>query len=295
MRQMIFDGKANEYFQIEELDKTSKKSLNAPIGNLKDDACKEVIWFQEAGCELLIDTVPYTFKRDQVIFLTEFHMVEVRKMCDLKLLRFNRPFFCISDHDSEAGCRGVLFFGSTGVPTIDLEDEDAGRFKDIWRLFEDELNSRDSLQLDMLQALVRNMLIISTRIYKMQTNYRDFDQASMDVVRSFNYLVEKHFREKHTVAEYAALLFKSPKTLSNIFSKIGSKAPSQFIYDRIMTEARRKLRYTDKSIGDIGYHLGFTDVQAFSRFFTNNEGISPTQFRENRSPGNIADNQGKNA
>jgi AraC-like DNA-binding protein len=292
---MIFAGKANEYFQIEELDETRIQSLNAPTGNLKDDACKVIIWFQQGGCELLIDTVPYTFKKDQVIFLTEFHMVEVKRMCGLKLLRFNRPFFCISDQDSEAGCRGVLFFGSNGVPLIHPNDDEAGRFKETWKLLEDELQSRDNLQLDMLQTLLKNMLIIATRIYKMKTNYNAFDQSSMDVVRSFNYLVEKHFREKHTVAEYAALLFKSPKTLSNLFSKLGSKTPSQFIYDRIMTEARRKLRYTDKSVGEIGYHLGFTDVQAFSRFFANNEGISPTQFRENKSSGNIANNQGENA
>ena len=292
---MIYGGKANEYFQIEDLDETSEDSLNASIGNVKDDACKLVIWFQGTGCELLIDTMPYTFKKDDVIFLTQFHMVEAKSRCRVKLLRFNRPFFCISDHDSEAGCRGVLFFGSSDVPTIHLEDDEAARFKDIWKLFEDELHSRDSLQLDMLQALLKNMLIVATRIYKMQSNYKEFDQASMDVIRSFNYLVEKHFREKHTVAEYAALLFKSPKTLSNIFSRLGNKTPSQFIYDRIMTEARRTLRYTDKAVGEIGYHLGFTDVQAFSRFFTNNEGVSPTQFRENRLLGSIANRQGKNA
>lgn len=263
---MVYDGKANEYFQIEELDATSKRSLNAPIGSLKDDACKVIIWFQETGCELLIDTVPYTFKRDDVIFMTEFHMVEVKRMCALKLLRFNRPFFCISDHDSEAGCRGVLFFGSTGVPTIHLGDDEAGRFKDIWKSLDAELHSRDSLQLEMLQTLVRNILIVATRMYKMQTNYKDFDQVSMDVVRSFNYLVEKHFREKHTVAEYAALLFKSPKTLSNLFGRLGNKTPSQFIYDRIMTEARRMLRYTDKSIGEIGYHLGFCGCPGLQPF-----------------------------
>ncbi len=277
---MVYEGRANEYFQIEALDERSSHSLNAPIGGRRDDACKLIIWFLEPGCELLIDTVPYMFQKDDVIFLTQFHMVEVKQRCSVKLLRFNRPFFCISDHDSEAGCRGVLFFGSDGVPTIHLQHEDTGRFADIWKSFEDELHARDSLQLDMLQALLKNMLIVATRIFKSQTNYKAIDQASMDVVRSFNFLVEKHFREKHTVAEYAALLFKSPKTLSNIFSTLGEKTPSQFIYDRIMTEARRKLRYTDNPIGDIGYHLGFADVQAFSRFFTNNEGISPSQFRE---------------
>jgi AraC-like DNA-binding protein len=147
---------------------------------------------------------------------------------------------------------------------------------------EKEFDQRDSLQMEILRTLLKSVLIFATRIYKKQTNYQTLDQFSTDIIRSFNFLVEEHFREKHTVAAYAALLFKSPKTLANIFSKSGNKTPSQFIYARIMTEARRMLRYTDMPVADIGYHLGFTDVQAFSRFFTNNEGLSPSQFRDNK-------------
>jgi AraC-like DNA-binding protein len=279
---MIYRGKANEYFEVEELEETSKKSLNAPIGDLRDDTCKMIIWVQEGTCKLLIDAVPYTFQKDDVTFLTQFHMVEVLRRCPMKVLRFNRSFFCISDHDGEVGCRGMLFFGAAGVPSIHLDNEEAAKFRGTWQLLEKEFDHRDSLQLEMLQTLLKSTLIFATRTYKRQTNYKTLDKFSTDIIRSFNYLVEEHFREKHTVTEYAALLFKSPKTLSNIFSKSGIKPPSQFIYDRIMTEARRMLRYTKKAVADIGYHLGFTDVQTFSRFFTNNEGISPTQFRENK-------------
>jgi AraC-like DNA-binding protein len=280
---MIYEGKANEYFEVEALEETSKKSLSASVGDLRDDTCKGIIWVQEGTCQLLIDAMPCTFQKNDVIFLTQFHMVEVRRRCPLKVLRFNRAFFCISDHDSEVGCRGMLFFGATGVPAIHLDDQEAAEFNGTWQSLEKEFDHHDSLQLDMLQTLVKSILIFATRIYKRQTNYKNLDKYSTDVIRSFNYLVEAHFREKHTVAEYAALLFKSPKTLSNIFSKSGIKPPSQFIYDRIMTEARRMLRYTEKAVADIGYHLGFTDVQTFSRFFNNHEGISPTQFRENKS------------
>lgn len=45
----------------------------------------------------------------------------------------------------------------------------------------------------------------------------------VDMIRCFNFLVEQHFREKHGAADYTDLLFKSPKTLSNLFLKVGSR------------------------------------------------------------------------
>lgn len=285
---MIYSGPSNEYFEIEDLESACKKQLNAPVDRPVEDSCKEIIWFLGDKCKLIIDSVPYTFQMNDVIFLTQFHMVEVESMCRLKLLRFNRPFYCISEFDGEVGCRGILFFGASDVPVIRLNEGERQHFENIWTLLEKEICTGDSLQLDMLQSLIKTILIVSTRIYKMQTNFKEFDTVTTEVIRSFNYLVELHFREKHTVAEYASLLFKSPKTLSNIFGKMGKKTPSQYIYDRIMTEARRLLRYTEKPVAEIGHQLGFADVQSFSRFFSKNEGNSPIQFRENVHSGNIA-------
>lgn len=289
---MIYTGNVGEYLEVETLEETSKKSLSVPLGYLKDDTCKEIIWIQEGSCKLSIDTISHTFKKNDLIFLTQFNMVEVKRMCRLRFLRFNRPFFCIPDHDQEVGCRGILFFGSSEVPIVHLSEKNAERFKDIWELLERELQTRDNFQLGMLQSLLKILLIFATRVYK-QTHYKSFDLATIDIIRSFNYLVEGNFREKHRVAEYAALLFKSPKTLSNIFSKLGSKTPSQYIYDRIMTEARRLLRYTESPVAEIGYQLGFTDVQSFSRFFSKHEGSSPIQFRENKSLKKATSHQGK--
>jgi AraC-like DNA-binding protein len=97
-------------------------------------------------------------------------------------------------------------------------------------------------------------------------------------------MIEQHFKTKHTVSEYAELLFKSPKTLSKIFSKSGSKTPLNYIHDRKMLEARRLLHYSDKSVKEIAYEIGYQDIQTFSRFFKKQEGISPTEFKEQQQP-----------
>jgi AraC-like DNA-binding protein len=47
-----------------------------------------------------------------------------------------------------------------------------------------------------------------------------------------------------------------------------------------MVHARRQIGYTKLSIKEIAYGLGFEDIQTFSRFFKNKEGVSPLQYRE---------------
>ena len=93
-------------------------------------------------------------------------------------------------------------------------------------------------------------------------------------------MVEQHFKTKHTVSEYASLLHKSPKTLANLFSKLASKTPLQYIHERKLLEARRLLAHTDKSIQEIAYEIGFEDLQTFSRFFKKNESLSPIHYKE---------------
>jgi AraC-like DNA-binding protein len=142
--------------------------------------------------------------------------------------------------------------------------------------------------MEMLQMMLKRYLILCTRLYKQQHHLLAIEASSMDIIREFNYLVENHFKTKHTVAEYADLLNKSPKTLSNLFAKLGSKSPLSFIQDRKMLEAKRMLRYSDKAVKEIAYELGYEDIQTFSRFFKNNEGLSPSEFKEKPLSGKIA-------
>jgi AraC-like DNA-binding protein len=47
-----------------------------------------------------------------------------------------------------------------------------------------------------------------------------------------------------------------------------------------MLHARRQIQYSEKSIKEIAYDLGYEDIQTFSRFFKNKEGISPIEHRD---------------
>ncbi len=273
---MKFKGRTNEYIELAHITKERAHEMNEVLEN-----GLSALWFKSDDNVLKIDGVEYTFHNNQIVFLTEFHQVETLSTCNIHFLRFNRDFFCILDHDSEVGCRGILFFGASQVPIIRIPEKEIPMMELFWDTFMNEMGNHDSYQIDMLQMMLKRYLILCTRYYKEQCHVEKKEDAHHDVIREFNFLVEQHFRSKHSVKEYADLMHRSPKTLSNIFSKVNQKTPLQYIQERRMLEARRSLRYTDKAISEIAYDIGFDDVQSFSRFFKKKEGVSPTGYRDN--------------
>ena len=271
---MKFIGNNSEYFEVVNI-----TTDNCDILKTSKENELSLIWFDSDNNKLIIDTKEYLFNTNDIVCLTEFHKIKIEKISSLKLLRFNKPFYCILDHDSEVGCKGILYYGAFNLPIFQIPKEDIEILETVWKVLYMELESTDSLQLEMLQMMLKRILILCTRIYKTQINYESLDKVNIDVVRDFNFLVEKNFKELHSVVDYAGLLNKAPKTLSNLFKKLGNKTPLQFIQSRLLLEAHRLLKYTDKSISEIGYDLGFNDIQSFSRFFKNQEGVSPNDYR----------------
>lgn len=246
---------------------------------LRSEGEMTILWGIKDNSKLLVDGVEVTLKSGQIVFLTEFHKLFLPEVGLIRMIKFNRSFYCIIDHDHEVSCKGILFFGSYQVPVITLPEKEFEKFEILWKMLNIEMESKDNLQLQMLQMMLKRFIILCTRLFKEQNHLSGFHKLHLDIVREFNYLVELHFREKHTVSEYAELLNKSPKTLSNLFSQVVGNSPLQLIQDRIALEAKRLLYYTAKTIKEIAYETGFEDIQTFSRFFKNKEGTSPKEYR----------------
>jgi AraC family transcriptional activator of pobA len=272
---MEYKGHTDEYLLLTEVTHNNCYLLKENASN-----GQSLLWMTADDNQLNIDGRDYTFNQNDVVCLTQYHRVGVIKVSGIRMVRFNRPFFCVIDHDSEVGCKGVLFFGASQLPVFQIPAEELEKFDILWRMFSIEMQSQDSLQIEMLQMMLKRLLILSTRLYKAQ-NMAGLasENGQADLVREFNFLVEQHFKTKHTVAEYADLLFKSPKTISNLFTRLGKKTPLQLIQERKMLEARRMLRYTDLPVKEIAYALGYEDLQTFSRFFKVQERVSPSEFR----------------
>lgn len=283
---MIYKGKNNEYISLQDL-----KGNEKILFDTKLDSPLTIVWTKDESSLIEFEGTTYKLSKDSIVCLTKFHELKFVSLIEASLIKFNREFYCVLDHDKEVSCKGVLFFGANQLPYFQIPDDELETFETVWKMFQIEMQTKDEMQLEMLQAMLKRFLILCTRIYKNTHQLSPVQLEESDILREFNFLVEQHFREKHTVQEYADLLNKSPKTLSNLFSKISDKSPLQLIHERIAIEARRLLRYTDKSIKEIAFDLNFEDIQTFSRFFKKMEKMSPSDFK-NSSLGKIANSSG---
>lgn len=102
------------------------------------------------------------------------------------------------------------------------------------------------------------------------------EQAFYDFMK----LVEGHYMTERSLSFYADVLGLTPKYLSAVIKEVSGKHFTYWIDEPLVTEARKMLCYTKKSIGQISDELGFVDQSKFGRFFKNITGISPRTFRK---------------
>jgi AraC family transcriptional regulator, transcriptional activator of pobA len=100
-----------------------------------------------------------------------------------------------------------------------------------------------------------------------------------ELVARFRALVEERFRDRDPIGHYAAQLGVSATTLRVACTRVTGKPPAELVALRAMLEAKRSLCYTNQSIAEIGYTLGFVDPAYFTRAFTRHAGVSPRRYR----------------
>lgn len=250
---------------------------------LKQKNLYKILWSKKGAITIKVDDYLLDLKENEVIFCTPLNVMEIPMDSEgLLAFVFNKEFFCIQTNDDQVSCHGFLFFGSSQPPMIELNEKGLNQFDNLVNLFKEDFTIKDHLQGEMLRSLLKRLLILSTRMAKNDLPQPDISNAQMNVIREYNILVEKHFREFHQVKDYANFLFKSPKTLSNLFPKYGEKSPVMVINDRIILEAKRLLLYSDKSTDEIARELGYKDPGHFSKFFKKHEGLSPTIFKKKK-------------
>ena len=101
-----------------------------------------------------------------------------------------------------------------------------------------------------------------------------------DTVMRFRELVEKHYRNHPPLDFYARKLGVTTARLNACCRVTTGKSSLALINDRLLTEAKRNLVYSDMTINEIGAGLGYTDPGYFNRFFSRNVGLSPGRFRD---------------
>lgn len=239
-----------------------------------------IFWIKEGKGTYHIDFEEYSFDGNVLFFLSpgQVFTVDSEQIKEAYRLSFVRDFYCIQTHDKEISCNGVLFNNIYETPFIQLEEKDAKKLDFILSELIEEFDRKEAAQYDMLQSYLKQFIIHAVRVKKERHVVKDDIESKL--FKDFSTLIEFNFKKLHSVTDYATRLGISPKSLTKHFQKIGSQTPSDFIKNRIILEAKRKLIYTDFSVKEIAFDLGFNDPAYFTRFFTKATSSSPKNFKK---------------
>jgi AraC family transcriptional regulator, transcriptional activator of pobA len=162
--------------------------------------------------------------------------------------------------------------------TISLDDAARERVRKVFEILNQILYT-DKHPTDSAIILAYLNLLLS------ELNSAYFKNEPVDIVNTnlskfveFKLMVETHLTEQpsiHTIAQQLALTTNS---LYRLVKEYSGTSPKDFLTNRLMMEAQRKLRYSNLSVKELAYELGFNDPDYFSRLFKKSTGKSVSDF-----------------
>ena len=123
---------------------------------------------------------------------------------------------------------------------------------------------------DMLQAAL-------------QIREKENDYLSGKVLRrALDYIDHNYDNESISLNSVASEVEASANYLSAIFSQNMQKTFVEYITEKRMGKAKKLLRSTEKSSGEIAAEVGYKDPHYFSFVFKKTQGCSPREYRNTK-------------
>lgn len=128
-------------------------------------------------------------------------------------------------------------------------------------------------------ALLRLLLALGRRLPAANEAPSRHAARALEHVQRFRDLVESRFREQPALSSCAAELGITPTQLNRVCQQVLGHAALGVLHARLVLEAQRELAYTNLSVKQIAFDLGFSDAGYFTRFFQRRTGSAPTVWR----------------
>ncbi|HEX7757628.1 MAG TPA: helix-turn-helix domain-containing protein [Niabella sp.] len=126
------------------------------------------------------------------------------------------------------------------------------------------------------------MDLIATMMKREAENYirNTLLVKSNPTVKKFWELINRHYKKQKRPNWYADQLAVTPYYLNKLCRLHLNITATDMIHQKIMQEAKQQLRFSDKSVKEITFDLGFDELSNFSSFFKKKSGFRPTEYRE---------------
>ena len=273
----IYTFNANTPFEFEikelcEITQTKRKISGEPHRT----NFYQVIWIESGTSVQTVDFNPIEVIGGQVLFIAKNQVIRFDTSTHYQgqIILFTDLFFNRCEWDARFMKQLNRFNSFTGNTPIAMNEMMAT----FWRLIKEEFcRENDPFQSSLIHGYLSAFLVHAER--QSGQNAVQAKNREYQIALQFAEWVELHYKSLRKVNDYLDLMGISDKILSKALQTVSGKTPKQFIDDRILLEAKRLLVYSNESIKEITFLLGFDEPSNFTKYFYKNTHINPAQFR----------------
>ncbi|MCK9207902.1 MAG: AraC family transcriptional regulator [Salinivirgaceae bacterium] len=241
-----------------------------------------IIWIQKGSPTHFVDFNPITIHPNSILFVPKdcVNSFDTSTDYDGKVILFTSNFFCKNYNDIQFLQSTILYNNLYGITQIQTSDS-PNDLKILIETIETELlKTNDYAQHDILRNYLHNFLLSAERV-KLKQGFNEIKaSADLDYLLLFKDLLERNYKTDKSVNKYASDLSISEKRLNKATSNILDKTPKELIDERVLLEAKRLLAYSNTTIKEIAFGLGFEESTNFIKYFKKHIEQTPSEFRE---------------
>jgi AraC family transcriptional activator of pobA len=150
-----------------------------------------------------------------------------------------------------------------------------------------DLNEEASLAREGYRLAMRGLLtliaieVVRLAVSRLRSGSVTLTRADARV-EELRRLLDEHFRKERLISFYAGKLAMTADRLNDHVKRATGVTAGHMIRQRVLTEAKRQLVFTNQPIHEIAYDLSFSDPSHFTRFFRKQTSMTPQAFREGK-------------
>ncbi len=243
----------------------------------------ELIYCVDGTQQVVFDNRFYTCYSDTLIFISnlESHALNLLEgPFSWYFITFNIPAF--SDSINNTDLLSVFKNRPNDFSNVFRVRKERAELLSLFQILyktyrESRVSANEHIE-DLCVSLTHSILSL---IYK--NHYEEFPllkEGVKDVIYSIQKYIDHHFLEPIVLKDVCDQHYISMSYLSHGFKELTGYSPKQYIMLNRLSYAKNLVINSDKSITDISYTSGFTDVNNFIRCFRKTYGPPPLQMRK---------------
>lgn len=109
------------------------------------------------------------------------------------------------------------------------------------------------------------------------------ETRAQQIFDRFIYLLDIYHNQERCLKFYAEKMAMTPKYMSLMVKNFSGRNALEWLNEYVVLEAKLMLNYTDMTIQEIAYRLNFPTQSSFGKYFKQQAGISPKQYRQRKT------------